>query len=128
MPSTSPHALPFDQPDVFLEGQVMVIDKPLTWTSFDVVNKVRYALRGFTGVKKIKVGHAGTLDPLAKGLLIVCTGKATKKISEIQGQKKEYKETMEAQKAPSASMSMIGNKAFSLSKIAGLYFQVGSMA
>ena len=76
MPSASPHSLPFNQPDAFLEGQVMVIDKPLTWTSFDVVNKVRYALRGFTGVKKIKVGHAGTLDPLATGVLVVCCGRS----------------------------------------------------
>ena len=94
MPSTSPHALPFDQPDVFLEGQVMVIDKPLTWTSFDVVNKVRYALRGFTGVKKIKVGHAGTLDPLATGVLVVCCGRATKTIDTLQAQAKVYTATI----------------------------------
>ena len=78
MTTTVPHSLPFDQPDAFIEGQVMIIDKPLSWTSFDVVNKVRYALRGFTGVKKIKVGHAGTLDPLATGVLVVCCGRATK--------------------------------------------------
>lgn len=68
----------------------MVIDKPLTWTSFDVVNKVRYALRGFTGAKKIKVGHAGTLDPLATGVLVVCCGRATKTIDTLQTQAKVY--------------------------------------
>lgn len=73
-----------------MEGQVMVIDKPLTWTSFDVVNKVRYALRGFTGAKKIKVGHAGTLDPLATGVLVVCCGRATKTIDTLQTQAKVY--------------------------------------
>lgn len=94
MPATSPHPLPFDRPDGFLEGQVMVIDKPLTWTSFDVVNKLRYALRGFTGVKKIKVGHAGTLDPLATGVLVVCCGRATKTIDTLQAQAKIYTATI----------------------------------
>ena len=74
----------------FLLGQVILIDKPLTWTSFDVVKRVRYLIRKELGIKKIKVGHAGTLDPLATGLLIVCTGKFTKKIDEIQAQEKEY--------------------------------------
>jgi tRNA pseudouridine55 synthase len=68
----------------FQEGKMLLIDKPLTWTSFDVVSKVRSAIR----IKK--VGHAGTLDPLATGLLIVCTGKFTKKINEYMGQEKEY--------------------------------------
>jgi len=72
----------------------MVIDKPLTWTSFDVVNKLRYALRGFTGVKKIKVGHAGTLDPLATGVLVVCCGRATKTIDTLQAQEKVYTATI----------------------------------
>ena len=94
MSSTTPHVLPFDRPDAFLEGQVMVIDKPLTWTSFDVVNKVRYALRGFTGAKKIKVGHAGTLDPLATGVLVVCCGRATKTIDTLQAQAKVYTATI----------------------------------
>ena len=74
----------------FIDGEVVLIDKPLTWTSFDVVNKFRYYLKASTGVKKIKVGHAGTLDPLATGLLIVCTGKKTKTIEQLQGQLKEY--------------------------------------
>jgi tRNA pseudouridine55 synthase len=89
-----PHSLPFNRPEAFLEGQVMVIDKPLTWTSFDVVNKVRYALRGFTGAKKIKVGHAGTLDPLATGVLVVCCGRATKTIDTLQAQEKVYTATV----------------------------------
>ncbi len=61
--------------DEFELGKVLVFDKPLRWTSFDIVNKVRYLLRHYRGLKKIKVGHAGTLDPLATGVLIVCTGK-----------------------------------------------------
>ncbi len=74
----------------FIAGEVLLIDKPLNWTSFDVVNKIRYLLKRHLGIKKIKVGHAGTLDPLATGLVIVCTGKFTKKIDEYQGQVKEY--------------------------------------
>jgi tRNA pseudouridine55 synthase len=74
----------------FQTGQIILIDKPLTWTSFDVVNKVRWLIKNHIGVKKIKVGHAGTLDPLATGLLILCTGKFTKKIEEIQAEEKEY--------------------------------------
>lgn len=71
-------------------GQVLLIDKPLNWTSFQVVNKLRWKIRKKFNLKKIKVGHAGTLDPLATGLLIICTGKFTKKIEEYQGQIKEY--------------------------------------
>jgi tRNA pseudouridine55 synthase len=74
----------------FIEGCTILIDKPLDWTSFDVVNKLRFKLRQYTGNKKIKVGHAGTLDPLATGLLILCTGKLTKKIDLIQAQTKVY--------------------------------------
>ncbi len=76
--------------DAFLEGQTLLIDKPLHWTSFQAVNKLKWLLKSELGLKKIKIGHAGTLDPLATGLLIVCTGKSTKTISEIQGQTKEY--------------------------------------
>jgi tRNA pseudouridine55 synthase len=77
--------------DDFLEGQILLIDKPLTWSSFQAVNKLKYLLkRKFNLPKKFKIGHAGTLDPLATGLLIVCTGKFTKKITEIQAQTKEY--------------------------------------
>ena len=74
----------------FEEGEVLLINKPLNWSSFDVINRFRYFLRKQCGIQKIKVGHAGTLDPLADGLLIVCTGKFTKRIEEFQGQEKEY--------------------------------------
>jgi tRNA pseudouridine55 synthase len=74
----------------FKSGQVLLIDKPLEWTSFQVVNKIRWHIRQKFNLKKIKVGHAGTLDPLASGLLIICTGNFTKKIDEYQGQIKEY--------------------------------------
>ena len=74
----------------FLDGQILLIDKPLGWTSFDVVRKIKNLIRTKYSLKKIKVGHAGTLDPLASGLLIVCTGKFTKRISELQGQAKIY--------------------------------------
>lgn len=69
---------------------MILVDKPMKWTSFDVVNKMRYNLKHHYGVKKIKVGHAGTLDPLATGLLIICTGKGTKRIEEFQGLNKKY--------------------------------------
>jgi tRNA pseudouridine55 synthase len=74
----------------FGEGEVLLLDKPLYWTSFDLVSKVRTALRHHCGLKKIKVGHAGTLDPLATGLMIVCTGRATKRIEEFRDLTKEY--------------------------------------
>ncbi|MCD4725030.1 MAG: tRNA pseudouridine(55) synthase TruB [Bacteroidales bacterium] len=74
----------------FPEGEILLIDKPASWTSFDVVNKIRYMIKHHLGIRKIKVGHAGTLDPLATGLLIVCTGKATKQISGLTGMDKEY--------------------------------------
>lgn len=78
-----------------LEGQVLLIDKPLTWSSFQAVNKVKYALlKNLDLPKKFKIGHAGTLDPLASGLLIICTGKFTKRIPELQGQIKEYTGTI----------------------------------
>lgn len=79
----------------FLEGQVLLIDKPLKWSSFQAVNKLKYILkRKYDLPKKFKIGHAGTLDPLATGLLIVCTGKFTKRITEIQAQAKEYTGTI----------------------------------
>ena len=74
----------------YRNGQVLLIDKPLTWTSFQVVNKLRWEIKQRFNIKKIKVGHAGTLDPLATGLLIICTGKQTKQIDTYQGQVKEY--------------------------------------
>lgn len=74
----------------YQSGQVLLIDKPLNWTSFQVVNKLRWEIRQAFNIKKIKVGHAGTLDPLATGLLVICTGKMTKQINTFQGQLKEY--------------------------------------
>lgn len=78
----------------YLEGQILLIDKPLTWTSFQAVNALKWAIRRKFELKKIKIGHAGTLDPLATGLLLVCTGKFTKRIIELQGQVKEYTGTI----------------------------------
>ncbi|WP_299890340.1 tRNA pseudouridine(55) synthase TruB [uncultured Lacinutrix sp.] len=78
----------------FQAGQVLLIDKPLNWTSFQAVNKLRWEIRQAFNIKKIKVGHAGTLDPLATGLLVICTGKMTKQINIFQGQIKEYTGTI----------------------------------
>lgn len=80
----------FNRPETYLDGTVLYIDKPLTWTSFDLVNKIRKSLRHHLGIQKIKVGHAGTLDPLATGLVIICTGKATKQIMQFQDLDKAY--------------------------------------
>lgn len=74
----------------YKDGQVLLFDKPLEWSSFQLVNKVRWLIRTNLNIKKIKVGHAGTLDPLATGLMIICTGKFTKRINEFMGQEKEY--------------------------------------
>lgn len=79
----------------FAAGTTLLVDKPQGWTSFDVVNKIRHRLRKITGVKRIKVGHAGTLDPMATGLLIICTGKFTKKLTDFQGLNKEYTGTFQ---------------------------------
>ena len=78
----------------FAGGEILYINKPLGWTSFDVVNKIRIMLRNLLGIRKIKVGHAGTLDPLATGGGVVCTGKATKRIEELMGHDKEYVATI----------------------------------
>lgn len=78
----------------FETGEIFYIDKPLKWTSFDVVNKIRLMLKQTLGIKKIKVGHAGTLDPLATGIVTVCIGRATKKIDELMGHDKEYVATL----------------------------------
>ena len=74
----------------FLDGEIMMVDKPLHWTSFDVVKKLRYVIKKHYNIKKIKVGHAGTLDPLATGLLIICTGKKTKSIDQFLTEDKTY--------------------------------------
>lgn len=78
----------------FKAGEVLLVNKPLNWTSFDVVNKLRYEMKRALGIKKIKVGHAGTLDPLADGLLIICTGKKTKSIESYMGLEKKYSGTI----------------------------------
>ena len=78
----------------FKEGEVLLINKPLHWTSFQLVNKLRWLIKRKLGIKKIKVGHAGTLDPLATGLMIICTGKKTKEINQYQSAEKEYLATL----------------------------------
>ena len=83
-----------DQNNPFLTGKVIAVDKPLEWTSFDIVNKFRYRLCKQLHVKKFKVGHAGTLDPLATGLVLLCTGRSTKRIEELQADRKTYIATL----------------------------------
>jgi tRNA pseudouridine55 synthase len=102
----------------YKEGQVILIDKPLEWTSFQAVNKVRWLIRKSFGIKKIKVGHAGTLDPLATGLLIICTGKFTKKIDTFQAQHKEYTGTFTfGATTPSYDLETEIDQTFDISKI-----------
>lgn len=79
----------------FIEGEILCFDKPLHWTSFNLVAKIRSQLCHWLGVKKLKVGHAGTLDPLATGVMVICTGKATKRIDELQAHVKEYVATLQ---------------------------------
>jgi len=79
----------------FEEGRILIFDKPAHWTSFDLVNKIRIMIRAAFGLRKIKVGHAGTLDPLATGLMIICTGPSTRRIEEFMGFEKEYTATIE---------------------------------
>ena len=79
----------------FIEGEILCFDKPLRWTSFNLVSKIRSQLCHRLGVKKLKVGHAGTLDPLATGVMVVCTGHATKRIDELQAHVKEYVATLQ---------------------------------
>jgi len=102
----------------FKEGKVLLIDKPLTWTSFQVVNKIRWLIKQKFQIKKIKVGHAGTLDPLATGLLILCTGKFTKKIETYQAQVKEYTGTITlGATTPSYDLESEIDQTFDFSKI-----------
>ena len=102
----------------FLQGKVLLIDKPLEWTSFQAVNKIRWHIKKQFGLKKIKVGHAGTLDPLASGLLIICTGKMTKQINEFQAQEKEYIGTFYlGATTPSYDLETEVNKLFSTDHI-----------
>ena len=102
----------------FKNGQVLLIDKPLEWTSFQAVNKLRWHIKQRFKLKKIKVGHAGTLDPLATGLLIICTGKQTKEINTYQGQIKEYKGTFTVgATTPSYDLETEVNETFSTDHI-----------
>ena len=102
----------------FKNGRVLLIDKPLEWTSFQVVNKLRWKIRKTFNIKKIKVGHAGTLDPLASGLLVICTGKMTKQINNFQGQEKEYTGTFTlGSTTPSYDLETEVNATFSTTHI-----------
>src|ERR1035437_840942 len=102
----------------FSEGSVFLIDKPYDWTSFDVVNKIRCLIKYHLGIKKIKMGHAGTLDPLATGLLILCSGSFTKKIDEFQAKEKEYTGTMIlGATRPSSDMETEIDKTFEINEI-----------
>ncbi|MBU3011080.1 tRNA pseudouridine(55) synthase TruB [Polaribacter vadi] len=102
----------------FKNGQVLLVDKPLTWSSFQVVNKLRWHIKQRFNIKKIKVGHAGTLDPLATGLLIICTGKQTKEINTYQGQIKEYTGTITlGATTPSYDLETEVNETFAIEHI-----------
>lgn len=102
----------------FEQGEIIVIDKPLTWSSFDVVNKIRYKLREVTGNQKNKVGHAGTLDPLATGVLVICTGKYTKLIEQLQEGEKVYEATFRlGATTPSYDMETEVDKNFEIDNI-----------
>lgn len=99
--------------DDFLAGQTLLIDKPLQWSSFQAVNKIKHVLKSKFGLKKIKIGHAGTLDPLATGLLVICTGKSTKTIADIQADYKEYTGTFRVgATTPSYDMETQENQTF----------------
>jgi tRNA pseudouridine55 synthase len=102
----------------YKNGQVLLIDKPLEWTSFQAVNKLRWHIKQRFNIKKIKVGHAGTLDPLATGLLIICTGKQTKEINTYQGQIKEYTGTLTlGATTPSYDLETEVNETFAIDHI-----------
>jgi tRNA pseudouridine55 synthase len=102
----------------FEEGEIIIIDKPLTWTSFNVVKKIEILIRKKFGLKKLKVGHAGTLDPLATGILVICTGRKTKEITLLQDTEKEYVATIEFGKTtPSYDLETKFNGEFPASHI-----------
>jgi len=104
--------------DGIKDGQILLFDKPLHWTSFQVVNKVRWLIKQKFNLKKLKVGHAGTLDPLATGLVILCTGKATKTIDSLMGQTKIYTgELTLGATTPSYDMETEVDKTFETSHI-----------
>ena len=101
----------------FESGEVLLVNKPYTWTSFDVVGKMRTIIRQRLGIRKIKIGHAGTLDPLATGLLILCTGKFTRRIDEFQGLEKEYTGTLQlGATTPSFDLETPVDQTFNLSE------------
>ncbi len=107
-----------EQVQSFIDGAVLTFDKPLGWTSFDVVNKVRSMMRYVLGIKKLKTGHAGTLDPLATGLLIICTGKQTKSIERFQDMEKEYTGTFTiGQTTPSFDLETTPDGSFPVNHI-----------
>jgi len=102
----------------FQKGEILVFDKPLDWTSFDLVHKVRYIICKKLNIKKLKVGHAGTLDPKATGILVLCTGKATKKIETLQADEKEYVATLKiGATTPSFDLESIEDRQFETSHI-----------
>lgn len=102
----------------FAEGEILVFDKPLYWTSFDLVKKVKNLIHNKFGYKKLKVGHAGTLDPLANGILIICTGKKTKTISQIQDMDKEYVGTFKlGETTPSFDLETVVDKKYKTNHI-----------
>lgn len=110
----------FDKDTNFLEGAILLIDKPYGWTSFNVVSKIKYLLRRKTGVKSIKVGHAGTLDPLATGLLVICVGKATKQVESYLKDDKEYVATFRlGQTTPSFDMETQMDQEYPIEHING---------
>ena len=102
----------------FQKGEILVFDKPLDWTSFDLVHKVRYIICKKLNIKKLKVGHAGTLDPKATGILVLCTGKATSKIESLQADEKEYVATLKiGATTPSYDLESAENQLFETSHI-----------
>lgn len=106
------------QAEDYINGRVLLLDKPLNWTSFQLVNKIRWEIKQKFKLKKIKVGHAGTLDPLATGLLIICTGKQTKQIDQYQAQEKEYTGTFElGSTTPSFDLETDINQTFDTSHL-----------
>jgi len=109
---------------IFQEGQVLLFDKPLYWTSFDLVNKVRIMIKHAFGLKDLKVGHAGTLDPLATGLMILCTGKSTKKINEFRDLDKEYYATLHfGETTPSFDLETATDQSYPVEHITSLIVQ-----
>lgn len=104
----------------FEEGEILLFNKPLYWTSFDLVNKIRREIASYCGLKKIKVGHAGTLDPLATGLMILCTGRATKRIDEFKDLEKEYVAAIKlGQTTPSFDLETMVDGEFPFEHISG---------